>query len=108
MAVNDAFHKTGVSVADTGDFIIDGSAAGTGAAEVFELGGDAGADIYRESDPGGDGTYEVSVLIDSKTGVWHSQLNQFVVSQSNNHRLRINNTSGGGANYFATGMEVDD
>jgi hypothetical protein len=108
MGVNDTFHETSTGLADAGDFIIDASAAATGAAEVFELGGDSAADIYRETDPDGDGTYEVSVLIDSKSGAWHSQLNQLVVSASENHRIRVNNTSGGTGNYYATGMEVND
>lgn len=108
MAVNDTFHQTGDGVADSGDFIIDGSGAETGAAEVFEIGGTGAATIYKETDVDGDGSWSLSVEVDSISGTWHSQLNQLVVSQSNDHRLRIRNTSGGSADYYATGMEVDD
>lgn len=109
MALNDAYIQTATAVADAGDFIIDPTAAGTGAAEVFELGGDAAAEIYREVDPDDDGTYEVSVLIDTlDPGPWHTQDNEFVVSSSENTRIRVNNISGGSGNYFAAGMEVSD
>lgn len=108
MAVNDTYHKAQSGVTGGGDFIIDGSTAATGAAEIHEFGGTGGADIYRETDVDGDGTYEVSVLIDQPTNTWHSQQNQLTISASNNHRIRINNTSGGNAAFFATGMEVDD
>lgn len=87
---------------------MDGSGAGTGAAEVQEMGGTGAADIYVESDPAGDSSWSVSVLIDSKSGTWHTQRNQLLVSQSQGTRVRINNTSGGAADFFATGMEVDD
>lgn len=108
MAVNDSYVNSADGLANGGDLIIDGTGAGTGAVEVFELGGGGAADIYKETDPNDDGTYEVSVLIDSFSGSFHSQKNQLVVTDSNNHRLRINNTSGGPADFFATGMEVDD
>lgn len=108
MAVNDTFHENAIGVADAGEFIVDGSGAGTGAAEVFELGGTGDADVYRETDTNADGTFDLSVKIDDLTGEWHSQLNQLVVSQSNNHRIRVLNVSGASADYYATGMEVDD
>lgn len=108
MAVNDTFHENATDVADGDDFIVDGSGAETGAAEVFELAGSAGAKIYRETDTTDDGTFDLSVEIDDLTDEWHSQLNQLVVSQSNNHRIRVENTSGDSADYYATGMEIDD
>lgn len=108
MAINDTFHETATGVSDGNDFTIEGSSAGTGAAEIGEIGGTGAADIYRETDVGDTGTYEVSVLIDSVSGNWHSQLNGLVVSASNNHRIRVNNTSGGAADFYATGIEVDD
>jgi hypothetical protein len=108
MAINDAYHESSNNLADAGEFIADGSTAGTGAAEVFELAGTGGAEIYREEDIDGDGTYEISVKIDSTLGNWHSQKNQLVVSDSKNLRIRVVNISGGPADYYATGMEVDD
>jgi len=109
MAVNDTVVATGEAVADAGDFIVDGSdAVGTGAAEIKELGGTGAADIYRETDPDGDTTFEVSVLIDQVTGDWHSQGNALVVSTTENQRIRVNNTSGGAQDFYAVGFEVDD
>lgn len=108
MALNDTYEQEATGVASGGDFLVEGSAAATGAAEVFELGGGAAADVYREIDVDGDGTYEVSILIESLTGSWHSQKNQLVVSAGKNTRIRVNNTSGGAADYYAVGMEVDD
>lgn len=108
MAVNDSYVNSADGLADGGDLIIDGSSSGTGAVEIFEIGGAAAADVIKETDPDADSTFEVSVTIDSFSGSFHSQKNQLVVSQSNDHRLRINNTSGGAADFYAVGMEVDD
>ena len=108
MGVGDVFHDTANSLASAGDFIIEGADAATGAAEVGELGGSGAAEIYKESDPDGDGTFEVSILIQSFTGTWHTQQNGLVVSASNRTRLRVSNTSGAAADYYATGMEVQD
>jgi hypothetical protein len=108
MALNDTFHVTGNEIADTNSVTADGSSGETGAAEIVELGGTGDANVYRETDVNGDGTFEVSVKIDSFAGEWHSQLNQLVVSASNNHRLRIENTSGASQDYYMTGLEVDD
>lgn len=108
MALNDVFEAEATGVADAGDFIVDGSGAGTGAAEVFELAGTGGADIYREIDVNADGTWALSTLIDSLSGSWHSQKNQLVVSQNNLVRIRVNNTSGASQDFYAVGMEVDD
>jgi hypothetical protein len=108
MALNDTFEVSSTALADAGEFIIDGSSAGTGAAEVFELAGTGAAEIYREVDPDADGTFEISTLIDTTSGDWHSQKNQLVVSQNNDVRIRVVNTSGGSADYYAVGMEVDD
>ena len=108
MAVNDAYHVNENDLADTGELIADGSTSDTNAAEVHELAGTGDAEIYRESDPDDNGTFEVSVLIDTVSGTWHSQLNQLTVSQSQNHRLRVVNTSGNPNDYYVTGMEVDD
>lgn len=108
MAINDTFHETATGIADGDEFIIEGAAADTGAAEVFELGGTGAATIYRDTDTTGDGTHDLSVQIDSTDAAWHSQQNQFVVSTSHTHRLRVVNTSGAAADYYVTGMEVSD
>lgn len=108
MAVNDTYAEASAGVANGGDFLVEGSAAATGAAEVGELGGTGAADIYREVDVDGDGTYEVSVQVDILNGTWHSQINGLTVSSNENVRIRVNNTSGGTADYYAVGMEVDN
>jgi hypothetical protein len=108
MAVNDTNVQTATGVADTNDFTVDGSGSGTGAVEIGEIGGTGGADIYREVDPDGNGTFEVSVLIDQVSNNWHTQINGLVVSSSENTRIRVNNTSSSSADYYAVGMEVDD
>jgi hypothetical protein len=108
MGRNDSNVQSATGVADGSDFIVDGSGSGTGAVEIGELGGTGGADIYREVDPDGDGTFEVSVLIDQVSTNWHTQINGLVVSSSENTRIRVNNTSGGAADFYAVGMEVDD
>lgn len=112
MALNDVFHKADSSVSSGGgELIVDGSSGDTGAAEVFEMGGDVDVEVYKETDPDGDGNFEVSVLIDTfapTSGGWHSQDNGIVVSNSNNHRLRIVNTDGSAGQIYATGIEVSD
>lgn len=111
MGINDVFHVGVSGLSDGDEFVADGSSAETGAAEVFELGGDVDVKIYRETDVGGTGTYDVSTLIDAQSGPWHSQKNQIVVSQATNHRIRMvvsdAGVSGTGQ-LFATGLEVSD
>ena len=108
MAVNDSYSNSADGLADTGTLIVDGSAAGTGAVEITELGGTGACEVYRETDPNADGTFEVSVLIDSPSGTWHSQLNQLLASQTQDIRLKITNVSGGTIDVFASGYEVSD
>lgn len=108
MAVNDVYHVADEAVAADGSLIAPGSEAETGAAEVFEIGGDVDVMVYRETDVDGDGTYEVSVLIDAFSAPFHSQKNQIVVSTSNNQRLRLENKSETAGSLYATGLEVND
>ncbi len=108
MARQDPITVSGTGIGDGSDLIIDGSSASTGAIDVFELFGTAACSIYREVDTDGDGTYEVSVVIDQPTDNWHSQDNRLTVSQSQNSRIRIINTSGSIASFSAQGFEVPD
>jgi len=108
MAVNDSYTKSTDGLADTNDLIIDGSAAGTGAINITEVGGTGDCEVYREVDSANDGTWAVSVKMDSPTNTWHSQENDLLASQSQNTRLRIKNVSGGAIDVFAAGYEVDD
>lgn len=107
MTLNDTVTKENASVADTNSLVVDGSISSTGAAEITELGGAVDCDIYREIDVDGDGTFDISHVIDSKTGSWHAQKNGLRVSTDDNVRLRINNTSGGSGSLWAIGFEVD-
>lgn len=108
MADGDPFTTSSTSVSDAGDVIVDGSGSSTGAIDITELGGTGDADIYREVDTAGDDTWATSVLIDQVTNQWHSQKNILVVSQAENVRLRINNTSGSAQDYYISGYEVSD
>jgi len=108
MAENSSYAKGQSGVADGGTVIIDGSGAGTGAVNITELGGGADAEIRKELDPDGDGTWEVSTLVDNPTGEWHSQDNDFLASQSQNVRTVLKNVSGGTADLWAVGFEVTD
>lgn len=108
MAINDVYHVADDAVAPDGSLAVPGSEAETGAAEVFEVGGDVDVTVYRETDVDGDGTFEVSVLIDAFSAPFHSQKNQIVVSTSNNQRLRLQNEDDTAGSLYATGLEVND
>lgn len=108
MAVNDSFADANAGLADATDWIIDGSGSGTGAVNITELQGGGDAEVYREYDPDGDGTFEVRLQVDAPTGPWHSQGNDLLVSTSQNVRLVIRNVSGGTADYSVVGFEVDN
>jgi hypothetical protein len=108
MAINDAFADANTGLADATDWIIDGSSSGTGAVNITELGGTADANIFREQDPGGDGTWEYRSQIDSVAGSWHSQGNNLLVSTNKNVRLVVRNTSGSSADFAVAGYEVDN
>lgn len=108
MAVNDSFADANTGLADATDWVIDGSSTDTGALNVTELSGSADAEIYREQDPDGDGTWEYRTQIDAPTGTWHSQGNNLLISQSENVRLVVRNVSGGTADFAATGYEVNN
>jgi len=108
MAVNDSFADANAGLADATDWVIDGSASGTGAVNITELQGGADAEIYREYDPDGDGTFQVRLQVDSAGGAWHAQQNDLLVSTAQNIRLVVRNVSGETADYAAIGYEVDN
>jgi hypothetical protein len=108
MAVNDSYVQTVSGLADAGDLIVDGSATGTGAANVTELFGGDACEVFREVDTNGDGTFNVSETVDTLSSGFHSQNNNLLVSQSQNTRLRIRNKSGGPADFGVVGYEVDN
>ena len=108
MAVNDTYVVESTDVEDGSSATFDGSGSGTGAIIGTELGGTGSADIYRETDPGGDGTFTVSVLIDQVTDQWHTQLNNLVANGTGGARIRVENTSGASQDYYLVGKETDN
>lgn len=108
MTVNDAFAAANTGLADATDWIIDGSGSGTGAVNITELSGGGDAEVYREYDPNGDGTFQVRLQIEAASGQWHSQGNDLLVSTAANVRLVVRNISGSAADYAVAGYEVDN
>jgi hypothetical protein len=108
MAVNDTFVTEATGVADTNNAIFDGSGSGTGSVIGIELGGTGDADIYRETDPAGDGTFSVSVKIDKATGNWHTQLNDLIINGDGGARIKVTNTSGSSQDFYLVGKETDN
>lgn len=108
MSRQDPITVSATGVADGGELLIDGSEGTTGAIDVFELFGTVGCDVFREVDTNNDGTFELSVVIEQPTTNWHSQDNRITVSQAENTRIRIVNTSGGAGDFAASGYEVPD
>lgn len=108
MGVNDSFKSGDDALGDGGDLTVSGATADTGAVIITEIGGEGAADIFREIDVDGDGTFEITVQVDNPGGEFHSQLNNLVVGDAVNARLRINNTSGNQNGYYVIGKETDD
>lgn len=108
MTVNDAYANSNEQLADATDWVIDGSDSETGAVNITEMGGGSDANIFREHDTTGDGTFNIRVQIDTTSGTWHSQGNDLLVAGSQNVRLVIRNVSGTAADFYVTGYEVDN
>lgn len=106
MAVNETHVRNGDGVGNGTSLIVDGGSSENGKVIVTEMGGTGGADIFRETDPQGDGSYSISVQMDNPSGSWHTQLNNLVVSSSEGVRIRITNTSGSAQDYYAVGKET--
>ena len=106
MAAGDFFQVSGADTASSGQLIVDGSSGTTGAVEIHSIVHGADCDVFFEQDSNSDGTFETSVLLDSLVGEGVSQQNKIEVDSNTGWRLRIDNTSGGSADYAATGIEV--
>ena len=107
MAVNDTFKNSTVGLADTNEFIVDGSSSGTGAVRITEIDGTASAEIYREVDTNDDGSWAYRSEVDIANAEFHSQLNGHRVSQTNDIRNVIKDTSGRHADFAVIGYEFD-
>jgi len=108
MAIGDFFSKTEADVANGSDMIVDASTSATGAVEIHTIATSGSADVFKEVDTTGNGTYDVSITLDSQTEAFHSQKNKIEVSNTDDMRLRINNTSGSPIDVHVTGIEVSD
>jgi hypothetical protein len=107
MAQGDFFTKSAV-VSANGEFVIDGSTAGTGAVELHTFAVEKGARVKKEVDVSGDGTFEISIQVVSDAGGFHSQKNKLEVSSTKNVRVRIEDRSGEANGMHVTGIEVAD
>lgn len=92
-------------IADGESLVVDLSASGVSSAVLHQYSGDAAAEIYFEADPDGDGTYEISILVDSFGGQFHSEGNATRLSEPSLERVRIENTSGGTGQFVVTGRQ---
>lgn len=109
MTVNDRYTESGSGTAGGGELIIDASGTDTGVVQITELGGTGDAEVYREIDEGQTGTFEVSSVIDTRTGEWHNPDNALLIGNdgtSNELRLRIVNTTASSYDYYAVGFEA--
>lgn len=107
MAAGDFYDDFEEDLANSGDFLIDPADAATGAIEVHTIVAGGAADVFFEVDPDGDGTFEISENIFSVVAGDFLQQNKIELKAASNMRLRINNTSGGPADFVATGVEVE-
>jgi hypothetical protein len=108
MAQGDFFSKTEAAVQSGNNMIVDGSTSATGAVEIHTVATSGGADVFKEIDTTGNGTYDVSITVSSEAETIHSQQNKIEVSNTDNMRLRINNTSGAEIDAHVTGIEVNN
>lgn len=108
MAINDFFKTHAKDLAPGDQLIVDGSSSETGCVEIHEVFASSGVGIYKEVDTDNDGSFSLSILIESQTDSFHSQGNQVEVSGENSVRLRLVNTSNASADYVLNGIEVNN
>jgi len=106
MAKGDIFVSSGVGVSVGSDFIVTAAASETGAIEVNTVSTTGGADVFEERDTTGDGTFDVSFLVESQDGAFHSQKNKLQADESFNQRIRVKNTVDSSIDVQVTGTEV--
>jgi hypothetical protein len=111
MAEGNFFSTNEASVSDGSAHIVDPSISDTGAAEIHTVAGTGSATVYKDIDIGGDGTYSLSIVIDtveSPSSSWHSQNNKIEISSAKGHRLRIVNNDGAPRSFHTSGIEITD
>lgn len=74
--------------------------------EIHNIVHGAACEVELLVDPDDDGTYEVSVLLDTFTDEGISQGNEIEASEDDNMLVRITNTSSGPSDYVVTGREI--
>lgn len=103
----DSFFKAGTdSLANAGTFDVNPADATSGGVEIHSIAHGGACDVTLLADPDGDGTYEEQVALDSLSGSGVSQGNSIELSDDDNMVLRIENTSGGSADFIVTGREI--
>jgi hypothetical protein len=108
MALNDFFKRGVTDVSVDGEVIIDASTSGTGAVEIHEVFASGGINIIKEIDTTGDGTFDVSVRIESQDRPLHSQKNQIEVSADEDVRIKVVNIANEKIDFGVNGIEVSD
>jgi len=107
MAQGDFFTKSGV-VSASGEFVIDGSTAETGAVELHTFATEGAATVFKDVDVNNDGTFEINIEVVAQAAPLHSQKNKIEVSSTKNVRVRIEDRSGEANGMHVTGIEVAD
>lgn len=102
----DLFVQTQAGVASNASMTVTGASSGRGAVEIHTVATTGAADVFEERDTTGDGTYDVSLLVETSGSAIHSQKNKIEVSDALNQRLRIENTSDSAIDIQVTGVEV--
>ena len=108
MSLNDFFTKTSKGLSDGGKLVVDGSGSGTGGVEIHEVFASGGIELYKEVDTNDDGTYDLSVLIESQNDAFHSQENQIEISEGENVQITLVNIDGSTIDCGVNGIEVSD
>ncbi len=111
MAEGDFFSTDETGVSDGEAHIVDPATAETDAAELHTIAGTGSATVYKDIDVAGDGSFSLSIVVDtvdSPSSSWHSQNNKIEISSTKGHRLRIVNEDGAPRAFHTSGIEIID
>jgi hypothetical protein len=108
MGLNDFFRQSEQGLNSGGVLVIDGSGSETGAVEIHEVFASGPIEMRKEVDTNGDGSFNLSVVIESLDSPFHSQKNQIEVSQSKGVRVKIVNTDSSNIDCAVNGIEVSN
>lgn len=99
------YFRDAITLANGETYDISAAETKTAAVEIHNIAFSGGCTVYLVAQDE-DGTDTQTVEIDSFTGSGISQGNQIEITNGENVICRIENTSGGEANYIATGQQV--